>query len=497
MRHFLVWFLLTVLLPGSAVAQPAERVPGDYQRAQKHLQNGELEAAIDLLEPLVRDHRHDPQLGGHAVDLLLDAYIRARRFDAFSVLVDDLLADRAYLQRDPQRLQRLTEIKSQLERKKLEELERAEKWQACGEGYRALYDRKHGGRHNDEVLYNAGVCFERAGALEQAVVTFEQISREFPRSPLARKALVWVGNLYSQTAQYELAAERFEAYAKKYAGENDASWALANAVLYRKALGHHRKAIADTELFVRNYGRKLRREAADAHFGMAALYDERKQARKLENHLERYLREFGRKGGRDRIVIAHAKLGQSLWRRSCTRPLALERCARARNGRLIKQARQHFRGAIVAARRLRPGDFPLHRAPRMTQARYWEAAARFYLADMELDAFLQTGDRARAKLAQAAYATLVESSASSHWSTAGAARLGQLAHELGDSQQAVREFRSCWQSRLGDWAQLCESELERRLPKEFPRKREIYHRAGYVAAPMSPQGPILTKAAAD
>src|SRR5690606_6333968 len=118
-------------------------------------------------------------------------------------------------------------------------------------------------------------------------------------------------------AFYDRAAEELEAYAKKYAGEKDAHDAMSDAVFYRKGIGDDAKAIEDTKYYIKTFGRKKPQEAANAAFSLTSIYEKQGNDDAVVKHLKDYIRTHGKKGGADKLVIAHAKIGQILFRQSC------------------------------------------------------------------------------------------------------------------------------------------------------------------------------------
>src|SRR5512139_3768211 len=115
------------------------------------------------------------------------------------------------------------------------------------------------------------------------------------------RAVGRIGKAYGDVAFYEKAAEKLEEYAKKYAGEDDAYAALSDAVLYRKGNGQDDKAIDNTKFFVRMFGAKHPQDAANAMFSMTSVYEKQGDGDAVVRHLREYLRQFGARGGADRL----------------------------------------------------------------------------------------------------------------------------------------------------------------------------------------------------
>ena len=139
-------------------------------------------------------------------------------------------------------------------------------------------------------------------------------SRSTTRTSKHREgAIARLGKAFGDIAFYDRAAEKLEEYAKKYAGEKDAYDAMSDAVFYRKGIGDDAKAIDDTKYFVKTFGTKKPAEAANAAFSLTSIYEKQGDNDAVIKHLRDYIRTYGAKGGADKLVIAHAKIGQILW----------------------------------------------------------------------------------------------------------------------------------------------------------------------------------------
>lgn len=144
----------------------------------------------------------------------------------------------------------------QLARRDGEEAERKGDFLGCAEAYLRAFDidsRQVG----DELLYNAGVCFERNAEVDRALAAWRRLGAEFPRSRLRPRALARTGILLERVARYQEAADALEEYATLYGGEKDAREAMSDAARFRRALGQHRRAIKLTEFWLRTYHHKL------------------------------------------------------------------------------------------------------------------------------------------------------------------------------------------------------------------------------------------------
>lgn len=294
-----------------------------------------------------------------------------------------------------------------------EEHERRGQHAACAETYRQIYQKNPDTQGIDEVLYNAGVCFEDDTRIGRAIETYDLLVKRFPSSRRSARALVRIGSASASIADYERAAIAYEHYAKRFPGERDAPQALSNATTYRIALGHNKKAIANIEIFVRNYKRRLKQESADAQFGLAALYEREGNTEKMVGAFKRYLKGSGSHGGTDRLLIANAKIGIAKWEESCKTETIDGSCVRARRSktkaaknklptrcspeatagvqvlprspRLAREAKKHLVIALSLSRRA-IRDAPDESSKAATK--HWEAAARFYSQQEDFETLL-------------------------------------------------------------------------------------------------------------
>jgi tetratricopeptide (TPR) repeat protein len=291
------------------------------------------------------------------------------------------------------------------DRKRVEQLERdahasksLEAYTEVGTAYMQLYNADPQARGGDELLYNAGVSFENGRAISAAVQAFTLLRRTYPNSKIAPRALARLAHIYGDIAMYDKAAELLEEYGMKYAGEKDAFDAMSDAIDFRKAIGDRDKAIGDTRYFIKVFGTKRPRDAVDALWSLTAIYEADADPDRIVKHLREYLRIYGPKGGPERVVIAHAKIGQQLWKQSCPHKLVDGLCIKAneraprtcgtgttrtlaptpRDPRKVKEALAAFTEATNEFERNQLTD-PV--------ARYYYAQAKLAAADLELEPY--------------------------------------------------------------------------------------------------------------
>lgn len=388
---------------GNAAAQPgppADPVEQTYLQARALWHGNQLDEAVPVLEGLVADHL-DHATAEHSVTLLLDALVRLGDHHRLAEWIDRLAQEQAFLARSPQTAATIEAIRHQLRRKHAERLEALGDYAGCGAAYLALYQAAPSASQADEVAYNAGVCFEEARSIGTATNMYTVVVDRFPASPIARRALVRLASLLDGVAFYERAAPHYETYAARYAGEADAADALLRAIELRAGMGHHREARAATERYVKLFGRKRPAEAAQLWLAALELYDAADVEGRIA-HLKRYAKQHARAGTPSERVVAHARLGELLWKKSCSHPDSTGLCLRrvrltraqqavarcgplpptrpaTRDPKLVREARAALSLAVQSYQRT------IEPSPAAVRA---QAMARFYLAEPEVEAAL-------------------------------------------------------------------------------------------------------------
>jgi tetratricopeptide (TPR) repeat protein len=300
-----------------------ELVGMKFLKANIYRRYNQFDKAIPLFEDIL-DHHREHETAEYSANLLLDTYNRTQQYDKMLALADKLTKDAKFLDGKDDLKAVLGDIKAKSMRKKAEMMEKQAKdtkdfgkYIECGQAYLDIYNADPEAKQNDEVLYNAGVCFEEGRSITAAITAFSTLQKYFPNSNLSKKALARIGKAYGDIAFYDRSAEKLEEYAKKYAGEKDAYDAMSDAVFYRKGIGDDAKAIENTKYFIKTFGKKNPKEAANAAFSLTTVYEKQGDKDAVVKHLRDYIRTYGSKGGDDRLVIANAKIGQILWEQSC------------------------------------------------------------------------------------------------------------------------------------------------------------------------------------
>jgi tetratricopeptide (TPR) repeat protein len=442
-----------------------------YKKARALYELNRFDEAIPLFRELV-DRWPQSELAVYAADLLFDCYAIGKRTRELEDAVEAYCPLPA-LERAPGFSRRCRVIRAALLRDRAESLEKAHRYREAAETYIQLAQKFPDDPRLDEVLYDAAIDFQRAKVIGLAILAFQELIARRPESPLAKKSLFMVGRNYQEIAELDKAAESYEAFATRWPGERDATLALQRAAFFRRGLGHHERALEDTQLFLRNYAARpeMVDTAAGVAFGASQIYEQRREWDKLERHLDGYLRSFGARGGIDREIVAHVKLAELAWRRACPiegvqgacvelKPAPKKSgCGRGvqvivlpRKPEGVAIARAHLRRALElygngAATPKVTGRDEGEQVARAQEMAFHAAEARMIEGDLEYERFLQlripdgidfTTARGRhlvtawlqkksraLEVARRVYATVILLK-QAHWAIAASARIGQL-----------------------------------------------------------------------
>lgn len=166
----------------------------------------------------------------------------------------------------------------------------------------------------DEIAYNAARSFQaarlvaKAITVRRALLAFDEKTKG--NSPLAKKAIYEIGGNYQAIAVYDLAAEWYEKYAKNDPKAPDADKALSDAVILRLGLGQEDQAIADAQIFTRNYGSSKPAQTAQIAFAVGSHYADNEQWDKAQKALSGAMGTISR-AAPDIQVQARATLARS------------------------------------------------------------------------------------------------------------------------------------------------------------------------------------------
>jgi tetratricopeptide (TPR) repeat protein len=300
------------------VPDAPELVKIKYRKARIYYDYNHFEDAIKLFGDIV-DHHVNDELAIYSANLLLDCLNILKRYKELLATVEKYLAN-PVLMKDEEFRKQMVSLKTDSLVAEAKQYEKEKNYKECGISFIAAAETIPDHKDHAQRLYNAGLCFQNARLIGQAIKAREQLIAAHPKDPLAQRALFQIASGYHQLAYYSEAARRYEEFAKQFPGEKKAFTALGNAYSFRIGLGEFDKAIDDMNSFVKYYGSKKPADTANVVFQMSEVYEKQKKTDELVKHLEAYLKRWGAKGGIDKQILAHFKLGEIAWTKSCPQP---------------------------------------------------------------------------------------------------------------------------------------------------------------------------------
>jgi tetratricopeptide (TPR) repeat protein len=286
-----------------------------YRKARIYYEYNHFDEAAPLFGEIVEKHCPS-DLAVYSANLWLDSLNALGKTKEVVDLVDKFL-DKQCLMTDPEFGPEMISLRSDSYDMEGHEFEKLHNYKECGRSMLAAAESKPDHPKHAERLWNAGQCFQNAHLVGQAIKARQALIAAHPKDPLAQKALYRLAAGYHQLAYYTKAADLYEEFATKFPGEKKSTDALGNATTFRIGLGESDKAIDDMESYVKFYGARDPLSAAGVFFQKADVYEKEKNYDALAKHLDEYLKKWGAKGGPDRQILAHFRLGELAWKASC------------------------------------------------------------------------------------------------------------------------------------------------------------------------------------
>ncbi len=420
------------------VPDAPELVKIKYRKARIFYDYNHFEDAVKLFRDIVDKHVND-ELAIYSANLLLDCLNIMGKYKELLATVEKFLANPVLMKDEAFKVQMIG-LKTDSLVVEAKQYEKVKNYKECGISYVAAAETIPDHPKHAERLYNAGICFQNARLVGQAIKARQELIDKHPKDPLAQRALFQIASGYHQLAYYSEAARRYEEFATKFPGEKQSKAALGNAYTFRIGLGEFEKAVEDMNSFVKYYGTRDAQEAATVVFQMSEVYEKQNKTDELVKHLTEYLKKWGAKGGVDKQILAHFKLGEIMWKRSCPQEgvngacLKIERVTATgrqkvfadinskikdkkkklkeklrtqcgpptsskiavfdRNPKYAKEAQNHFKDVLKlwnrgeAAKKI-PGANPGERASREMVARFAAAGSAFYQGEELYEKFLK------------------------------------------------------------------------------------------------------------
>jgi len=549
-----------------------------YRRARIYYEANRFEEAAVLFRDIAFNHK-DSELAEYAANLYLDclnvlgtqvAEPRVACVQELGTVIDPMSSaycgTETLADENPDLCGTLSTLQCQVRRKEAETYEKTGEFKKAAATYVRIFRRHQECGEMDEVLYNAAINFEAAHLLGRAIQVRTVLIEQFPESELSKKAVYLIGQNFQALAYYEQAAKYYEQFAKKFPGEDgkrctaedekngtcpNAIEGLEQATFFRIGLGDDKTAIANSDLFARNYRKKMPRQTSQVFFSIGSIYERQNRWPQVIQHYQEYLKKYGRVGMPHQIIQAHTSIGRAYW-----------------NLNRKREARSSFEAAVRTWRQGAPKKISALKTSKENKVLYMREAldsaaeSQFYLseyafADFQKVAFPQyKGGRSMARVkkwsdtefkkwvkqkqgvlrkAEAAYAKVAQMTVnaggaqmkSAPWQIAAASRTGEMYRSFVDEfrdapipreiekdpelydiyvgalddvseplqRQAIDKFEFCLKTAtqvrwFNRWSRACEQELNGLNPTKYPVAAELRGEPNYVKATVGDPGVV-------
>ena len=550
-----------------------------YRRARIYYEANRFEEAAVLFRDIAFNHK-DSELAEYAANLYLDCLnvlgtqIQEPRIacvQELSASIDPMSASycgtEQLMEQHPDLCGTLGGLQCQVRRKEAETYQKTQQFKKAAATYVRIFRRHEECGEMDEMLYNAAINFEAAHLLGRAIQVRTVLIERYPESKLSKKAVYLIGQNFQALAYYEQAAKYYEQFARKFPGEDgtkcsaeekangtcpNAIEGLEQATFFRIGLGDDKTAMEDSDLFARNYKRKLPRQTSQVLFSIGSIYERQSRWPQVISHYKDYLAKYGKVGMPHQLVQANTAIGRAYWE--------MNRKA---------EARKHFQAAVKgwtsgAPKRIRALKNTSKESKTLfiRQALDSAAESQFYLseykfADFQKVAFPQyRGGKSMAKVkkwsdnefkkwvtrkqgvlraAEADYAKVAKMTVSvdgvqmksAPWQIAAASRTGEMYRSFVDEfrdapipreiekdaglfdiyvgalddvseplqRQAIDKFEFCLKTAtqvrwFNNWSRSCEQELNGLNPTKYPVAAELRGEPNYVKATVGDPGAV-------
>lgn len=379
------------------VPESEDLVTIKYRRARIYYEANRWEEAAVLFRDIAYNH-NDSELAVYAANLYLDclnvigmlnAQRRLECSEEMAQSVERFINDQNLI-KDEEFKQQITQLQCGILRKKAEAMTERKQFKESALTYLRIYE-EYGDQcpKMDEVLYNAAINFEAAYYIGPAIQVRQNLFKEFPDSPLAKKALFHIAGNYHAIAYFTKAAEYYESFSKQFPGEAEAPEAMRNAIVFRLGLGDYEKALEDAEIFEKNYYQRRPNEAATVYFSVGVIYERLKDWKKLQKHYENYLNRYSKVKAVDELIQANTYIGYALWQQGeidkavgyFQKAVALADQGRSKDETLEQRIARY--GKMIRGIGEKEEDIKLDVARRMRLMVDAIAKARFYIGERD------------------------------------------------------------------------------------------------------------------
>jgi tetratricopeptide (TPR) repeat protein len=235
--------MLRVLDVAARFETAEDRVALVFMRANLLRRYDQLDKAIPIFLEIIASHP-EHRLAENSANLALDSYNRLRRYDEMLALANKLRLDKKLLANRDELANTVRQLHARGQRLVAHEAStRAREtgdhryYEKCAVAYLSIIEDAPRRSDDDELLYNAFVCFEQAGAIDRANDVLRRQKTDFPNSQLTRRAELRVIDLLARVGRFDEAATAGEQWVGSNFFESETPDLLDNTIRWRSATG--------------------------------------------------------------------------------------------------------------------------------------------------------------------------------------------------------------------------------------------------------------------
>lgn len=231
-----------------------------------------------------------------AANLVLDTYGLLEDYQKLNDAARKFLANDV-LTKNPEFRELVAKIVEESSFKLIAKYEKEKAWEVAAKKYLAFADEFPKSPLADKALANAAVTFTRAGQLDRAIKVRIRLVSTYKESPLVADSMYAIAASYEQIVAYKDAAAWLEKFYEKYAKDpvqkDRAKDALFNASIYRHGTGDTKQAVVDRELYLKAFGDA--KDAEDVSYSIATAWEEAGQLKKAVEAYTDFAEKWRRK----------------------------------------------------------------------------------------------------------------------------------------------------------------------------------------------------------
>ena len=263
-----------------------------YEEARVYYTFNHFDKAIPLFRDISERHPQH-RVAVFAANLLLECFNRVGDFDSLAGQVNTFVG--LYpASRDAEFAQRLKNLNSELDFKKCSLIENQGENIKAARCFEKYARRFKDSRLADKAYFNAALSYDHEKQMEKAIKARLDLINNLPDSDLRPKAFYQIAKNLQSLAIYSQASKAYESFAENYPNREESTEALRLAAQFRLGLGELDMATTNLKKYIKQLGKKEKKQAMVAFFELGSVLQERKQWSRMIKHYQSFTKKFKR-----------------------------------------------------------------------------------------------------------------------------------------------------------------------------------------------------------